>query len=160
MNANNDAQSFLRPTPATPIQPAPSGPLSRPVFLPGGLDVFAFHDEKTLYAYTPEGLRAWWIAARIGIRGFAAIHDNLYLQDGDVLCQYDPDSLIGQAKAPINALSLRGSRPQRWSATVAESSGFDALFAAASPQPPKPATRIGRRSPTGGSPSTRLACIY
>lgn len=126
------------PTTAIRIIPRPAGALSRPVGLSSNLGQFIlFHDAGTLYAYLSNGQAAWHIRARIGIAGFAVTDDNLYVQDGDVLCQYDADALHRDGeKLPINAISFRTAVPAGWSLEDGNSPAtFDALFARNPPAP-------------------------
>ena len=112
----------MTPAFANRIAPPPTGALSRPVWFSIHLgDFVLFHDAGMLYAYRSTGGLAWHIEARIAIAGFAVVDDNLYVQDGDVLCQYHPSALQTVApqtvavRLPLNAISFRTAVPSGWS---------------------------------------------
>lgn len=131
-----------RPVTVQQINPAPAGPLSQPVFVMGGVDSFPsmllFHDNQTLWAYNADGSgRAWYIKAHATIAGFVLSTDNanLYVQDGDVLCQYDLAAVqtSGDDYSPINAISFRPATPRKWSVSVQGAGNFGDLFNLAFP---------------------------
>jgi hypothetical protein len=125
----------MNPAFASRILPPPKGALSRPLWLASNLGEFAlFHDAGMLYACLSDGRPAWHIKARIAIVGFAVTDDNLYLLDGDVLCQYDANALqTPEVTLPINAISFRTAVPSGWTYQSRDDNGFDGLFEAALP---------------------------
>lgn len=128
----------MSPDYANRIEPPPTGALSRPKWLCSSLGQFVlFHDTGMLYAYLSSGQLAWRIKARIAIAGFAVTDDNLYVQDGDVLCQYDATALQNVAvKLPVNAISFRSAAPGGWSYQDGDGGAkFESWFAAPMPAP-------------------------
>ncbi|MDB5072080.1 MAG: WD40-like repeat containing protein [Candidatus Eremiobacteraeota bacterium] len=91
-------------------------------------------DGQNVYGYQSNATPSWTITTQNGLNGWSIWADNVYVQDGSVLCQYNVLALNqGTVAVPDSAVDLDTST--RWSAQEGGTPAqFNALFA--SPPPP------------------------